>query len=129
MRPANAALDWSTTGTSSFSSSGDVAQTNQYSNPISLRHLSAYSIQVTTTGTPSGTFKLQMSNDNPEYGGKYPLSTMTWVDIDGSTLTVTAAGNIAWNAQGAGYLWARVVWTKSSGTGTIAGRFNGKGET
>lgn len=130
MRVANGALDWSATGTSSFSSSGDVSVANQYSNPISLRHLSSYSVQVVTTGSPSGTFKLQASNDDPDHTGvKYPTSSMNWTDIDGSSFTVTASGSLVWNAQASGYLWVRVVWTKTSGTGTISGRFNGKGES
>lgn len=130
MRPANAALDWSTTGTASFTTSGDLAEAALYSNPISLRHLSAFSVQLVATGSPTGSFKLQMSNDNPDHtGNKYPTSTMNWTDLDGSSISITTSGNVGWNATGAGYLWLRVVWTKTSGTGSITGRFNGKGET
>lgn len=134
MRPANGPIDWSTTGTGSYvvgSPGGDLSSTNLYSNPIDLRHLSHYSIQVVSSGSPAGTYKLQVSNDNPDHtGNKYPVgSSMTWTDVDGSSVTIAAAGSTVWNAAGAGYLWVRVVWTKSSGTGNVLGRFNGKGET
>lgn len=139
MRPANGALDWSTTGTSSFvvgSPGGDLSNATLYSNPIDLRHLSYYSIQLVTTGAPVGTYKLQVSNDNPDHtGNKYPGQTASttaitnWTDVDGSSVSISAAGSTVWNASAAGYLWVRVVWTKTSGTGNVNGRFNGKGET
>lgn len=105
---------------------------NQTSDPVWLGHIANYSIQIVFSGTPGGNFKLQMSNDegrpqaaqeaDKDYG------VVNWTDIADSALTVSAAGDVAWNYRDCGYRWVRVVWTQTSGTGTITSiRFNVKG--
>lgn len=87
---------------------------------VSLEHISNYSIQIVFTGTPSGTFKLQCSNDE--------LSPSNWTDVGSSDQAVTTAGDLVWNVENAGYKWVRVVYTRSSSTGSLTvGRCNIKG--
>lgn len=79
---------------------------------VALDHITHFSIQVVFSGTsPSGTFKLQCSNDDS--------STSNWTDIGGSSQTVKDSGNVTWNVENAGYKWVRVVFTHASGTGNI----------
>jgi hypothetical protein len=101
------------------------------SNPLWLGHICNYSIQLEFTGSPNGTFKLQMSND-PGQPSQQPLVEFNyvknWTDIKGSDQVITASGDHSWNVQDAGYRWVRFVWTRSSGSGTlINAEFNIKG--
>lgn len=105
---------------------------SQTSEPVWLGHIANFSIQVVFTGTPGGNFKLQMSNDegNPtaakEADRDYKIEN--WTDIADSAFTVSAAGDVAWNYRDCGFRWVRVVYTQTSGSGTITSiRFNVKG--
>jgi hypothetical protein len=97
--------------------------TNQTLNPIWLGHIVNYSIQLVFTGTPGGNFKLQASNDrgdiNAPTQSAQDAGLMNWTDIADSAFTVSAAGNVMWDVQNAGHNWVRVVWTQTSGSGTL----------
>lgn len=104
----------------------------QESDPVWLGHIANYSIQIFFTGSPNGSFRLQMSNDdgNPQASREEDrdYGIVNWTDISDSAFTVSAAGDIAWDVQNAGYRWVRVVYTAVSGSGTItSARFNVKG--
>jgi len=88
---------------------------NRTSDPIFLGHVNILSIQITTTGTPNGTFKIQGSNDMgaDDTAIKSPSIT-NWADISGASQAITAAGSIMLNVVDSGYRWARLVWTNSS---------------
>lgn len=96
-----------------------------------LGHICNLSIQIVFTGTPVGAFKLQASDDaGSANGGLFPQDTSVsnWTDITGSSQAISAAGNIMWNIQNAGYNFIRVSYTASSGTGSLASaRANVKG--
>lgn len=133
----NGALKWSTNGTATYGTSGDLSNAALYSTPIKLEQIDRYAIQIVTTGaTVTGAFKLQASNDVPDREDpdtNLPMNpapaSMNWTDIDGSSTTVTVAGSVVWNAQGVGYRWVRVVWTESgTAAGAVTGRINGKGD-
>lgn len=89
-----------------------------------------FSIAFVVTGTPTGTVKLQASND-PETNTTVPLDTpINWVDITGSDATVTAAGEVLWDAHDIAYNYVRVIYTDTSGATSLATAniiFNGKG--
>lgn len=100
--------------------------------PIWLGHICNYAIQMTFTGTPNGTFKLQASNDqgrpNASSEAEQSAAVTTWTDISGSAQPISAAGDHMYQVENAGYTWVRVVYTYNSGTGTItAARCNVKG--
>ncbi len=79
-----------------------------------------YAIQVVFTGTPTGNFKLQASND-PYVSNPTSLQLPTnWTDVADSTFTVTAAGNVMWNVENPMYNWVRVVYTDTSSGASTA---------
>lgn len=122
MRIFNDQLSFASTDLSS-------AQTSQ---AIYLGHIVDYAIQIFFTGTPGGNFKLQVSNDEGEIDSQTRLvqsrNVVNWTDVADSAFTVAAAGNVFWDVQNAGHRWVRVVWTATSGSGTItSARVNGKG--
>lgn len=77
------------------------------------------SIQLSFSGSsPTGSFKLQASDDIT-----YDASSVsTWTDISGSSQAITTDGNHQWKLL-ARYKWIRVVYTRTSGTGTVNGTF------
>lgn len=101
-------------------------------NAVWIGHVVNYSIQLVFTGSPVGSFKLQASCDagSPNASQQATLATgvSNWTDIASSSQAVSAAGNITWDVQNSGYNFVRVVWTYSSGSGTItSARINTKG--
>lgn len=95
-----------------------------------LAHVFGFSIQVEITGTAAGTIKLQGSNDPvPDTFGPSPSSypVVNWSDIADSSQPVTGAGSVFYNFDGCFYNWVRVVYTASSGSGTMTITLNTKG--
>jgi hypothetical protein len=68
------------------------------------------------SGTPNGTLKLQISNDNSN-----------WTDYTDSDYALTTSGSVSWNLNNIGYQYVRVVYTRNSGTGTLNVTVSGKG--
>lgn len=95
------------------------------SDPVSIESMPQYAVQLVFTGTPTGTFSLQGSNDGGQFDGQTLTGVSNWTTI--STQAVAAAGNHMWNVANAGYRWVRVIYTATSGTGSVTGRFQGKG--
>lgn len=93
---------------------------NVSSASVNLYTKFGYSLQVNNTGTAlNGSYKLQMSNDN-----------LNWVDVASSTQAVSAlsgTNSLMWNVADVNYLYARLVWTFTSGTGTATTLWNLKG--
>lgn len=66
--------------------------------------------------SPLGTLKLQASIDNSNY-----------VDISGTTVGVSGnTGSVIWNITNHSYKYLRLIYTRSSGSGTLNAYFNGK---
>ncbi len=97
---------------------------------VDLQGLDVYSIHaVYSGGTPVGTLKLQISNDIVGAGtSSDPASLVTnWTDYTGSSLSISAAGDYMWKVTSSGERWVRLVYTRSSGSGTLNVTFSGKG--
>lgn len=102
------------------------------SDPIWLQNIVNYNIQLVFTGVPVGSFKLQISNDlgNPEavLQDNRDFQIVNWTDMADSNQAISAAGNHSYEVQNAGHRWVRLIWTFTSGTGTMTSyRFNAKG--
>lgn len=102
---------------------GDMTGTEViYSDPISLDKFVCCFIQAVWTGTPNGSFKVQICGDADE------VTPTNWGDYPDSTVAVTgAAGSHHWDIVKTGASWARLVYTNTSGTGVLNVRSNLKG--
>lgn len=98
-----------------------VANTDINSTPAVLSDIYGFCIQAVITGTPTGTLKLQASNDPFKYVVNGGVQTPThWTDIADSSFSVVAAGNTVWNYNGAFYTFVRVVYTDASSGASTA---------
>lgn len=96
-----------------------------------LENMEGYSITAAvteTSATLSGTLKLQACNDAfLDRGDLTEDSGATWVDLTGSSQSVSSSGNFMWNVVGSYYSAVRVVWTRSGGQGTAKIIYRSKG--
>lgn len=80
-----------------------------------IETLNAYAVQCGWTSTPVGTIQLQASNDNTTY-------------IDVSTQAAGgAAGNVLFDVPTPGYRYVRILYTRTSSSGTLTCVLFGKG--
>ena len=107
-------------------SSAHSMDTSFNSNAQILDYSLGYSIQGIITGSPVGTIKLQGSND-PVPADLSGATVANWTDIVDSAQSVTGAGSVMWNYNGSFYKWVRVVYTASTGSGSITLNLMGKG--
>ena len=79
---------------------------------IDARYYQHVTIQLIWTGTPTGNFTIEVSNDE----GPIPTN---WVTVASSTQAAGgAAGSKNYEPSG-GYAWYRVFYDSSSSTGTL----------
>lgn len=87
---------------------------------MGTENMEGYSICIAWTGTaPTGVLKLQACN-NPFTNnvGLQEDPNAVWVDITGSSYNVTTSGNYFYNVSDVYYRAFRLVYTRTSGTGT-----------
>lgn len=87
---------------------GNMASATLTSDVGELEQGFGYSVQAVYTGAPVGTLKLQAS-----------LDQVTWIDVADSSQSIAAAGSFLWNVSDVQYPWTRLIYTKTSGTGTL----------
>lgn len=114
-----------------------VLNANINSTPYQLKNIYQYTVVMNITGSPTGTLKLQASND-PETNDTQTNNTFNapptkiptnWADVTGSSFTAAIGCNM-WNVYFTGYNWVRVVYSDaSSGSSTATGSIimNAKG--
>lgn len=111
-------------------SAGSMASTI-HSNGQELSDMIVGAIQAEWSGSPIGIISLQVSNDNvpisPTIGGDPAANVVNWSDYTNSATAVSGAGNFMWNMTLMGFKWARVIYTRTSGTGSLTVEFMGKG--
>lgn len=95
---------------------------------IDLQGVDSYAIQAVYTGSPVGTLKLQLSTDAvaPGPDSNVALNVVNWSDYTGSSLAISAAGDVMYKIDKGGERWVRLIYTRSSGSGTLNATFNGK---
>lgn len=87
----------------------DMSAATCTSSNVNLETLKGVGLQAVWTGSPTGTIKLQGSNDNA-----------TFTDISNtSQATGGAASSYIWNLIDQHYRFVRLLYTKSSGTGAL----------
>lgn len=97
-------------------SSTDLATASITTSEISTDRFTNLAITVTITGLPVGVFQLQASTSNLPTGS---IPTSSFDDIPGASLSVSGATQWTWNVSGISASHIRLVYTKTSGTGTI----------
>lgn len=103
---------------------------NITSAPTNTQYLDnvVYVLSWPATGSPNGTFAVQVSEDYTVSSTGTVTNSGTWVPITLSA-TITAA-SVADNAlidlNQLPSSWVRIVYTRSSGTGTLTGYVSGK---
>jgi hypothetical protein len=89
--------------------------------PTILNETCTYNVHATFTGSPVGSIKLQGTND--------PI-LLGWIDITGPGVTtvtpVTSAGTYMVNVEFAGYSQVQLIYTATSGSGTLYAQINAK---
>lgn len=90
----------------------------QNSSQIDSRLLFSMSVQVVAAGAPVGVVKVQVSNDE---GSSIPIpfSPTNWVDLPSISVAISASGNFLIPKFDLCYNYVRIVYTKTSGTGSI----------
>lgn len=88
------------------------------SDPIKLSMAKSSNIQLLFTGAPVGTFKLQTSTDTTNKASE----VTNWDDVPDSDQAVSAAGSHTWITN-LRLKWVRVVFTRTSGNGTLNGNY------
>ena len=98
----------------SLSFSSNTLLTNQSmaasftSDAIPLIVKDGYSVHAVYVGSPVGNLILQAS-----------INGQDWNDIEASSSNISTAGDILFNVTEANYIYARLKYTFSSGTGTL----------
>jgi hypothetical protein len=93
--------------------------------PGLLMNMFGYCIQAVFTGAPVGSLQLQGSND-PGPNASYTTLPTNWANV-GTATAISAAGVYIINMPDIYYNWVRVIYTPTSGTGTLTLLFNAKG--
>lgn len=88
------------------------------SGALSVSNYNLASLQAVFTGSPNGTFKLQVSNDK-----------VVWTDYTGSSNTISAAGNLVYGLYRIPYPLVRIIYTPAFGSGTLNVNVNYKSPT
>lgn len=96
--------------------------TSLTSNPVPIMYEDSVAVQLNFTGTPTGTFQIQGSVDYNPGGPLGPSANSgNWANLTLSPVP-TAAGapdTILIDMYGLSFPYIRVVYTRTSGTGTL----------
>ncbi len=111
-------------------SAGDMSQASITSSITDILFLDNIGLQMNWTGTPTGTFSVQVSNDYvPGPQGQPALKAGNW---NAYTLSPAlgapsgSAGTTAGSLTGCPFRYVKLVYTKTSGTGSLDFFISGK---
>lgn len=102
----------------------DLSQATLTSQTVDLTNMIGFSIQSVTTGNGIGTLAIQGSNDNV-INETFSSGVTNWTTI--VTAAVAAPGTIMMNVSDVYYRWTRLVYTRTSGSGSISSTMQAKG--
>lgn len=91
------------------------------SSAVGIQYLDNVAIQLNFTGTPTGTFAVQGSLDYSQTSTGTVINAGNWIPLTlaSSPVASGAAGTILLDLNQLSFPWVRVVYTRSSGTGTL----------
>jgi hypothetical protein len=93
-----------------------VMNANIISPAVELVNIYGFAVQAVYTGTPTGTLKLQASNDAfKDVNAGIRQVPVNWTDIADSSFPITSSGVYIWNFNGCFYSFVRLVYTDASG--------------
>lgn len=96
---------------------------NLDSGPIDISYFDLASFQAIWTGTPVGIMKIRISNADPNGG---PPNDAQFSDYTSTITPINNAGDFMFNIYPCAYNWAKLVYTRTSGSGTLNVRTNRK---
>jgi hypothetical protein len=90
---------------------------------INIKFLDNEGVQLHFTGTPTGTFQVQVSNDHDESDAGNVIAVGNWVSVvlNPAPVAAGALGDIYIDLNQLSAMWIRVVYTNSSGVGVLTG--------
>lgn len=101
---------------------GAITAANFTSQGFYVGHIATFAAQAVFTGSPVGVLKLQVSCDLGNPSASFPNgddNVLNWVDLSGATASISGAGSILMNLTDSGYSWVRLVYTHTSGSGSL----------
>jgi hypothetical protein len=104
-----------------------------YTGPaFKIESMTLFAVCAEWAGNPTGTLALQASNnafiDNVTGPNNNENPNATWISMTGSDYpTGGNAGQYFYNFDGAGFLAFRLIYTSTSGSGSIKAQLNAKG--
>ena len=107
---------------------GDMSLASITSAVTNIQFLDNISIQLNFSGSPTGTFAIQVSVDYVQDDNGNVVTPGNWVAISLPSTPVASGspGSIVIDLNQLATPWIRVVYTKSSGTGTLNSFISGK---
>lgn len=93
------------------------------SNGMDVSGASLFSCQAVWTGggSPVGTFTVEVSNDDVQKStsGNDSANVTNWTTYGNSSIAISGDGDLGYNIDGLAYRWARIKYTRTSGTATL----------
>lgn len=86
--------------------------------PFRIEEYTIYCMQPSWTGAPVGSLKIQGSLDFEE--------PYTWIDLPEGTVNVNGPGSTLFNYSQVGWLSTRMIYTRSSGSGSLTVKLTAK---
>ena len=101
-------------------SSGDLSQATVTIGPVDLRSIPAAALQLAWTGSPVGTLQLQGTTGQPTNSSTAQTNSWPgpWSPV-GTAVGTSGINNYTWDITSTGLSAVQVVYTRTSGTGTI----------
>lgn len=104
-------------------SNGDLSQATLTSEVCDLNHMYGYALQCTFTGNAVGSVIVQGSCDPTDFN--LTSRIVNWSTV--VTLALGAPGSILYNVDASFYRWVRILYQRTSGSGSITANLNAKG--